>query len=626
MPRNAQGVYSLASGNPVIPGTLIESTWANPTMSDIAAALTGSLPRDGSAGMTGPLFLSADAIQPMEAVTKQQLDTYVGGGGNYLPAGAIQDFAMSAIPTGWLLADGSAVSRTTYANLFAAIGTTYGSGNGATTFNLPDFRGVFRRGADMGRGIDPGRAVGSYQEQNNAPHTHNATVGGTAHTHGVTSAPHTHVVTAPNHTHTITDPGHTHSLTVDDHFHLMATIDNMVVHMPGAGSLSLPAGTGAGSLPYTGGTAVHSGTANTHATGVTAAAAAVTITAQAAPGIQGTTDSTAPAATVTVDQSGIEARPKNVAIVTCIKAYGGVQTDGLGSMAFQNADAVAITGGSGAFANLTCSTTPVNPTDVARLMDLTAGAINSLTSADSQVLLVDNTDPANLILRPQTNVPNGSVKLNASGQIPPSLLPIADINYQGPWDASGGETPSEAYPLVTFTDGDMYQISVAGILLVYDATGTASTVTCDIGDEIVWTVGSPTFPTSGWYRNPAPAVAQYVAGPASAVADRIAVFNGTTGKLIKDGGKTIAELGVGNVTGPVSSVDLRVAVFDGTTGDVLADGGMTIAEIVASGGSTGVFPFFLANGTGDNISLISSTLFPFFLANGVADNIPLITV
>lgn len=54
--------------------------------------------------------------------------------------GMIKPFAGTTIPTGYLLCDGSAVSRTTYANLFAAIGTTYGSGDGSTTFNLPDYR------------------------------------------------------------------------------------------------------------------------------------------------------------------------------------------------------------------------------------------------------------------------------------------------------------------------------------------------------------------------------------------------------------------------------------------------------------------------------------------------------
>ena len=80
-----------------------------------------------------------------------------------LPSGAVMYFAMQSAPTGWLKADGSAVSRTQYPALFAAIGTTFGAGNGKTTFNLPDLRGEFVRGWDNGRGIDPGRAFGSAQ-------------------------------------------------------------------------------------------------------------------------------------------------------------------------------------------------------------------------------------------------------------------------------------------------------------------------------------------------------------------------------------------------------------------------------------------------------------------------------
>jgi hypothetical protein len=64
MPRNPQGIYNLPAGNPVVSGTLIESTWANPTMSDIAAALTGSLPRDGSAGMQAQLLLVDQTANP----------------------------------------------------------------------------------------------------------------------------------------------------------------------------------------------------------------------------------------------------------------------------------------------------------------------------------------------------------------------------------------------------------------------------------------------------------------------------------------------------------------------------------------------------------------------------------
>lgn len=64
----------------------------------------------------------------------------------YLPAGMVQYFANSTVPTGWLMCDGSAVSRTTYADLFSAISTVYGTGDGSTTFNLPDLRGQFIRG------------------------------------------------------------------------------------------------------------------------------------------------------------------------------------------------------------------------------------------------------------------------------------------------------------------------------------------------------------------------------------------------------------------------------------------------------------------------------------------------
>ncbi len=78
--------------------------------------------------------------------------------------GKIIFFARNTPPAGYLKANGSAVSRTTYAALFAAIGTVFGAGNGSTTFNLPDMRGEFVRSWDDGRGVDSGRAFGSYQK------------------------------------------------------------------------------------------------------------------------------------------------------------------------------------------------------------------------------------------------------------------------------------------------------------------------------------------------------------------------------------------------------------------------------------------------------------------------------
>jgi microcystin-dependent protein len=64
-----------------------------------------------------------------------------GVAGGLVPIGTVLPYATSTAPTGWLAADGSAVSRTTYANLFTVVGITYGTGDGVTTFNLPDLRG-----------------------------------------------------------------------------------------------------------------------------------------------------------------------------------------------------------------------------------------------------------------------------------------------------------------------------------------------------------------------------------------------------------------------------------------------------------------------------------------------------
>ncbi len=76
-------------------------------------------------------------------------DLIVSGNINQIPSGTIMMYGGATLPAdaGWLIADGSAISRTTYAELFGAIGTTYGAGDGSTTFNLPDFRGIFPKGA-----------------------------------------------------------------------------------------------------------------------------------------------------------------------------------------------------------------------------------------------------------------------------------------------------------------------------------------------------------------------------------------------------------------------------------------------------------------------------------------------
>jgi microcystin-dependent protein len=99
-----------------------------------------------------------------------------------MPTGVVLPFAGTAAPTGWLACDGTAISRTTYASLFAAVSTSYGVGDGSTTFNLPDFRGRFPRFNDAmfggsAAGRDSGRVLGSAQSDGNKSHAHRYNVG-----------------------------------------------------------------------------------------------------------------------------------------------------------------------------------------------------------------------------------------------------------------------------------------------------------------------------------------------------------------------------------------------------------------------------------------------------------------
>ena len=75
-----------------------------------------------------------------------------------VPAGSVMAYAGTSAPTGFLLCEGQAVSRTTYASLFAVLGVSHGQGDGTTTFNLPDYRGRFLRGIDGSASRDPDKA------------------------------------------------------------------------------------------------------------------------------------------------------------------------------------------------------------------------------------------------------------------------------------------------------------------------------------------------------------------------------------------------------------------------------------------------------------------------------------
>ena len=86
--------------------------------------------------------------------------------------GQVVFMAGANAPSGFLKCNGQLVSRTIYASLFAVIGTTYGAGDGSTTFAVPDLRGEFLRALDDGRGVDSGRAIGTFQSDQTASHNH----------------------------------------------------------------------------------------------------------------------------------------------------------------------------------------------------------------------------------------------------------------------------------------------------------------------------------------------------------------------------------------------------------------------------------------------------------------------
>lgn len=147
-----------------------------------------------------------------------------------IQTGVICMWSLPTPPTGFLVCDGSAVSRTTYSALFAALsnGAIWGTGDGSTTFRVPDMRGLFVRGVDQGSGRDPnaasrtatatggatGNAAGSYEADGFIQHTH--AVSDPGHNHSQNS--HNHTQDAHNHT----QNAHAHSGSADSHTHTVS--------------------------------------------------------------------------------------------------------------------------------------------------------------------------------------------------------------------------------------------------------------------------------------------------------------------------------------------------------------------------------------------------------------------
>lgn len=178
---------------------------ANVTEAKIASnAITNAKMADSSVGTAELIANSVTTAKMAREGTAGHVLTSNGAGSDPsyqaisasggMPSGAIIAVAMNTAPTGYLKCNGATVSRATYAALFSAIGTTFGNGDGSTTFGLPDLRGEWIRGWADDRAVDTSRAFGSTQAEMIGPHSHTASTTGTfsgttssngAHTHSI---------------------------------------------------------------------------------------------------------------------------------------------------------------------------------------------------------------------------------------------------------------------------------------------------------------------------------------------------------------------------------------------------------------------------------------------------------
>jgi microcystin-dependent protein len=267
------------------------------------------------------------------------------------PAGTIIMTARATAPAGFLKANGALVSRTVYVDLFAAIGTLYGAGDGVTTFAVPDLRGEFPRFWDDAKGVDPGRLMGSAQTDGVKSHTHVIDIAATgtisaSHQHAISfntggrSAAHTHVASGTtggdsvSHTHTFSDASSATGTGSANHAH------NVNIYGGTGSDTILPAMSGDNILQgAAAGVATSSGAAHTHtvATSGTTGGRSVshthsfsdTTTSESVDHshlVSGNTGSQNTNHTHTVDgttnantSATTENRPRNVALLACIK-------------------------------------------------------------------------------------------------------------------------------------------------------------------------------------------------------------------------------------------------------------------------------------------------------------------
>ena len=197
--ETVKGIAEIASASEMVAGTDDERIVTPKKVSDNFLRRSNNLSDITNAAQArANLGITSIAGQPEELFVRA--DSMVG---------QVATFARTTAPTGWLLCNGQEVSRTTYAALFAAIGTTYGAGNGSTTFNLPDCRNEFFRGWDGNTGV-----VGTKFSDSYAAHNHTASTGGAGgHGHAASTGE------AGWHGHSASTTGagaHTHSTRLGD--------------------------------------------------------------------------------------------------------------------------------------------------------------------------------------------------------------------------------------------------------------------------------------------------------------------------------------------------------------------------------------------------------------------------
>jgi len=168
---HASFIAQIRDGTVAIAGTGLTGTASALSIGGNAATATNATNVTGTiaSAVTGTTQTAGDNSTKV-ATTAYVTSAVAANPG--VPAGTVIHVAMSTAPSGYIKANGALVSRTTYATLFAAIGTVYGVGDGSTTFALPDLRGEFIRGWDDARGIDSGRAIGTAQADELKSHTH----------------------------------------------------------------------------------------------------------------------------------------------------------------------------------------------------------------------------------------------------------------------------------------------------------------------------------------------------------------------------------------------------------------------------------------------------------------------